>query len=234
MFGLSTNRFSDWLWSMNGAAVGRHVDQRAHRHLPRGAVDRAQVRRAARRAPCTEPSAILSRVAHRLGPQAERLQLVDQVAVDLEEVARQRLALEQVRDLRLDALVAAGDRGDGRGRRDGDQQRVAQPVLARSARAAPPSRSVRSGVDAPGVELQLAARGARLGERRVRALLRGQLGRGRQRVEVDLLGDPLRERARLGRSRTAAAAGRRRPAGPSAQADRAPAQVRAPRPAAIG
>ena len=120
--------------------------------------------------PCTEPSASLSRVAHRLVPQAQRLELGDQVAVHLEEVARQRLALEQVRDLRLDALVAAGDRGDGGGRRDGDQQRVAQPVLAMRARSASQRRGP-SGVDAPGVELQLAPRGARLGEGRVRALL---------------------------------------------------------------
>ena len=121
--------------------------------------------------PWTEPSASLIASRDLVGPQAERLQLVDQVAVDLQEVARQRLALEQVRDLRLDALVAAGDRGDGRGRRDRDQQRVAQAVLARCARAARPSAPVSSGVDAPRVELQLAARRARLGERRVRALL---------------------------------------------------------------
>src|SRR5690606_33460013 len=69
---------------------------------------------------------LLDRVARFRRPQPELLQLLDQVAVDLQEVARQRLALEQVGHLRLDAFVAAGDGGDGRGGRDRDQQRVAQ------------------------------------------------------------------------------------------------------------
>ena len=62
-------------------------------------------------------------------PQAELLQLVDQVAVDLQEVTRQRFALEQVAGLRFHALVATGDGRDGRGRGDGDQQGVAQAML---------------------------------------------------------------------------------------------------------
>ena len=144
MFGLSMNRFSDWLWSMNGAAVGGHVDQRAHAGAPRPCGTARARSSGSSSMPCTEPSASLSALAASARPQAERLQLVDQVAVDLEEVAGQRLALEQVRHLRLDALVAAGDRGDGRGRRDRDQQRVAQAVLARSARAARPSARSRA------------------------------------------------------------------------------------------
>ena len=70
MVGVSRNRFSDWLWSMNGAAVGGHVDQRALRQLPRGAVT-ARARSAGSSAmPCTEPSARL--IASRIvcGPQA--------------------------------------------------------------------------------------------------------------------------------------------------------------------
>ena len=77
---------------------------------------------------CTEPSAslILLRISSVQRPSA--LQLVDEILVDLDEVAGQRLAFEEVRDLRLDALVAAGDRGDRRGRCDGDHQRVAKAV----------------------------------------------------------------------------------------------------------
>ena len=45
----------------------------------------------------------------------------------------------------------------------------------------------------------LSARGARLVERRVPALLRGEIDGSRERMEVDLLGDSLRERARLRR-----------------------------------
>jgi hypothetical protein len=52
--------------------------------------------------------------------------------------------------------------------------------------------------DAPRLELERAARGARLVERGVLALLDGEVRRRRQRVEVDLLGDPTRKFARLG------------------------------------
>src|SRR5690606_22428159 len=70
----------------------------------------------------------LDRISRGLGPEADLLQLLDQVAVDLQEVAGERLALEEVRDLRLDAFVAAGDRGDGGRGRDGDEEAVAQAV----------------------------------------------------------------------------------------------------------
>ena len=84
--------------------------------------------------------------ARRVGPEAERLELGDEVAVHLQEVARERLALEEVRDLRLDALAAARDRRDRRGRRDRDEERVAQA----RARADPRLRSTsqRAGVGA--------------------------------------------------------------------------------------
>ena len=125
--GAARNRFSDWLWSMYGArAAARSISARcgsshAVRNSSRTSAGRSTM-------PCTEPVGPLDRVADLLGPQAAGLQLAHQRRVDLEELPRQRLALEQVGHLRLDALVAAGDRGDGGGRRDRDQQRVAQPV----------------------------------------------------------------------------------------------------------
>jgi hypothetical protein len=65
-----------------GAAVGRHVDERAHRQLPHGAVDgpevgRQLVERLHRAFGHLEPP------AHRLGPEAEGLELVDEIAVHL-------------------------------------------------------------------------------------------------------------------------------------------------------
>ena len=43
MVGAARNRFSDWLWSMNGAAGRGHVDQRPLRQLPGGAEQLADV-----------------------------------------------------------------------------------------------------------------------------------------------------------------------------------------------
>ena len=174
MFGFSHEQVQRLALVDERAALGGHVDQRRASAAPRRCGRSRAAPSGSSASACTEPSASLSAVAHALGPQAERLELGDQVAVDLEEVARQRLALEQVRDLRLDALVAAGDRGDRRRRRDGDQQRVAQPVLADARAQRLPARASSSGAHAPRVELQLAARGARLRERRVRALLGGR------------------------------------------------------------
>ena len=54
------------------------------------------------------------------------MQFVDQISIDLQEFAGERLALEEVGDLRLDALVAAHDGGDRRRRSNGDDQRVAE------------------------------------------------------------------------------------------------------------
>src|SRR3546814_2976688 len=111
------------------------------------------------------------------------LQLIDETTVDLQEVAGQRLSLEQVGHLRLDALVAAVDRGDGRGRRDRDQQRVAQAMgLDALAQAVPALTVLRHHV--PCIELQLAAGRAGVFECRVPAALSGQFARGLQR-EVD-------------------------------------------------
>ncbi len=160
-----------------GSAVGGHVDERAHQDLPGGAVDGAdvggQLLDALHRA-----LGDLDPRAHRLVPAAERLEVGDEVAVDLEEVARERLALEEVGDLRLDAFAAAGDGGDRRCRRDGDEERVAEARGLDASAQRVPARGI-GGRDAPRVELELALRRARLGEGRVRAALGGELARGR-------------------------------------------------------
>src|SRR6185437_11212067 len=109
-----------------------------------------------------------------------------EVAVHHQEVAGQRLALEQVRHLRLDAFVATGDRGDGGGGGDRDQQRVAQAVRLDSLAQHIPAGDVVGRCVRPVVELQLAVRGAAFGEARMRTGLCGQFVRLRQRVEVDL------------------------------------------------
>ncbi len=144
----------------------RQVDQRAHGQLPRRAIDRTQrlgnIRNALHRA-----VGQLDLIADLVGPQPELLQLLDQIAVHLQEIARQGLALEQIGNLRLDALVAARDRRDGGGRRDRDQQAVAQAVRFDFIAQRIPLRHVRRR-DTPAIELQLALRGPRVLERIVR------------------------------------------------------------------
>ena len=188
--GAARNRFSDWLWSMYGErAAARSISARcgsshAVRNSSRtsaGSVDDALHR-------AVGP---LDRVADLRRPQAAGLQLAHQRGVDLEELPRQRLALEQVGHLRLDALVAAGDRGDRRGRA---RSRPAASCAARSPR--PASRSAvpalglrrRRRPTGPAAAGPGAARVSR--ERRVRAVPLGQGGRRLQRGQVDLLGDP--------------------------------------------
>ena len=212
--GAARNRFSDWLWSMYGArAAARSISARCgSSHAVRNS-SRTSAGRSAM--PCTEPSArlIASRIC--VGPQAAGLQLAHQRGVDLEELAGQRLALEQVGHLRLDALVAAGDRGDRRGRRDRDQQRVAQPVRGDPLPQRGPALGLRRRRRPTG---PAAAGPGRPGSRAYAgcgAEPLGQVGRGLQRGQVDLLGDPGGQLPRRRRSRTAAAARRTRPAGPS-------------------
>ena len=102
-----------------------HVDQGALRAAPTPCGTARAPARASSSRPCTEPLASRSASRVRRVPQPEPLQLLDQVGVHLEELAAERLAFEEVGDLRLDALVHARDGGDGRGRGDGQQQRVA-------------------------------------------------------------------------------------------------------------
>lgn len=130
-------------------------------------------------------------------PAAQALQVPDQGGVDLEELARQRLPLEQVGDLRLDALVAAGDRGDGGGGGDRDQQRVAQADGVDPAAQRLPPRRVRR-LDPPEVELEGAGRHLGLVVAGMRAAGLGQVGGGGQGGEVDLLGDAPGQGSRLG------------------------------------
>ena len=114
---------------------------------------------------------------------------VNENPVDLQELAGHGFPLEEVGHLRLDALIASGDRGNGRGRCDRDQQGITQ-----SGRGDPlPQRSpaVRLGTrNPPQIGLQLARGGPRPGERRMRAMGLGEL-RGRlQGRQVNLLRDP--------------------------------------------
>ncbi len=135
MVGLAMNRLSDWLWSMYGLAGGGHVDQGALRELPGGAEQGAHI--AGRSGQTLDRAVRLADGgADRLRPQAAGLEFGDEGVVDLEELAAQRLALEEIGHLRLDALVAARDRGDGRRGGDGDQQRVPQAVFGDASRGA--------------------------------------------------------------------------------------------------
>src|SRR5690606_8122698 len=113
------------------------------------------------------------------------------------EVTRQRFAFEQVGYLRLDALVATGDRRNGGGGGDGAQKGVTQTrTLDALAKPVPTLTIVRG--NTPRVELKLAPTGARLRKRRVAPLLFRELGRGAEGVKVDVFGNALRERTRFG------------------------------------
>ena len=158
----------------------------------------------------------LDRLADLGGPQAAGLELADQRGVDLQELARQRLALEQVGDLRLDALVAAGDRGDRRRRGDRDRAASCAARARRPPRAAPPSArsgctatSQRSGCSTPCAARVSAYAGC--------GAVRGGPGRRRPRARSGRSPPRSGSTARGPRgSRTAGRARRTRPAGPSA------------------
>ncbi len=216
MVGALRNRFSDWDWSMYGAAAGGHVDQRPHAAAPTPCGNSSRISAGSSAMSCTEPVGALDLVADLRRPQAPRLQLAHQIGVDLEELARQGLALEQVGHLRLDALVAAGDRGDGGRRGDGDQQRVAQAVRGDPRRAAPPS-APSGGLDAPQVRAAGHPAAARVSAYAGCAPCSlGQLARGLQGGQEDLLVRSGSTARRPRASRTAGAARTTRPAGPSA------------------
>src|SRR5690606_27623151 len=72
---------------------------------------------------------VLEVVDHHRVPQAARLEVANQVGVDHGEFAGQVRFHVQVLVGRLDGLRHAGDVGDGRGRRDGHDVRVADAVL---------------------------------------------------------------------------------------------------------
>src|SRR5690606_27010650 len=82
------------------AAVGSHVDQRALRQLPAGAIELADV--------LGDLLDVLDRafaafdlIADGRRPEVALLQILNEVMVDLQELAGERFALEQVRNLRL-------------------------------------------------------------------------------------------------------------------------------------
>src|SRR5690606_40395196 len=127
----------------------------------------------------------LEALSHPVVPHPQGLELPNQIAIHLQELPRERLALEQVRDLGLDALVTPGDRRDGGGRGDGDEEGVAETVpLDPGPQPFPVELS--AGRDAPGVELELAAGGAGLLEGRMTTALDGELHGRAQGVEVDV------------------------------------------------
>src|SRR5690606_1739856 len=72
---------------------------------------------------------VLEVVDHYRVPQAARLEVAHRVGVDHSEVARPVRFHVEVLVGRLDGLRHAGDIGDGRGRRDGHDVRVADAVL---------------------------------------------------------------------------------------------------------
>ncbi len=81
-------RLSDAALVDEGSAVGHHVDQRTHRDLPGGAVDRFRSSVENSSMSWTEPSAKLDLVADLVGPEAERFQLLDEIFVHLNKIAR--------------------------------------------------------------------------------------------------------------------------------------------------
>ncbi len=133
-----------------------------------------------------------------LVPQPPALQLPHQIGVDLKELAREGLPLEQVGHLGLDALVAPGDRGDRRRWGDGDHQRVAQADPGDAGLEGIPAVGVGRG-HAPQVELQVALGGPGFGECAVGTGGLGQRRRSGQGMEVDLLGDASGQHPGLGR-----------------------------------
>ena len=169
-------------------AVGSHVDQRPHRDLPGGAVDLFEVVGDDFHF-LDGAFSLLDVVSYGLGPEPTLPELGHQVAVDLEELAGEGFPLEHVGHLRFYALVAAGDRGDGGRRRNGDHQRITQPVGGDAFPQGGPTLGV-GRLHPPEVELEGAGRRPGLVEVGVWPELLGQLRRGPQGVEVDLFGDP--------------------------------------------
>ena len=112
--------------------------------------------------------------AYAFCPEAECFEFANEVAVHLDEFARQSLAFEQVGNLWLDTFISTADRSDGRRRGDREQERVAQAVLLDvGAQALPTSGLI--WLHVPKIELQLAFGRACFFEGWVRTKLLGQL-----------------------------------------------------------
>mmetsp|Transcript_14943 Transcript_14943/g.44735 ORF Transcript_14943/g.44735 Transcript_14943/m.44735 type:complete len:376 (+) Transcript_14943:584-1711(+) len=177
------------------AAVGRHVDERTHLHLPRRAVERLEVGRDLRDA--LHRAIVGDDLIPDLGrPEITAHQIAQQVLVDNGEFAREHAARVEVGRVRLEALVVAEDlrrRGGGHRR---DEQRVAQAVGSDRRAQARPVPAIRRR-DSPQVKLQLATRGGAALPRRVTPELLGELARRLERGVVDSLEDVAVESARL-------------------------------------
>mmetsp|Transcript_39014 Transcript_39014/g.91260 ORF Transcript_39014/g.91260 Transcript_39014/m.91260 type:complete len:642 (+) Transcript_39014:465-2390(+) len=176
------------------AAVGGHVDQRAHLQLPAGLVERLEI--------VGDLRDVLDRtivrddlVADVVCPQALLHEVAQQVLVDDGELAGEHAPRVDVRRVRLEALVVAEDlrgRSGGHGR---EEQRVAHALLGDLRLEGGPIPSVRRR-HAPHVVLQHALAYRRALVRLVRAFLLGEVTRAIERRVVDGLEDLFVDQAR--------------------------------------
>ena len=165
---------------------GGHVDEGLLRQLPRCPVQIPHIGGNLLDA-FDGPLAHLDLGADLLVPQPAGLEVVNEVVVDLQELAGERLALEQVGELRLDALVRGADGRDRRRGRDGDEQRVAEAELGDALLEVRPLGLGR--LHAPQVELERSLGRPGVGERLVGAVGLGELVGGRESPVVDLFLD---------------------------------------------
>ena len=155
------------------AARSRHLDQGFHGDFPRGAIDLPKLGRDARKL-LNRTVGEFDRIAHLGGPKPQLLELFHQIGVGLQKISRQRLALEEIRDRRLDAFIAAGDGSDRGRRRNGYQQAVSQAVSGDFDFQPLPALRI-TGRRIPGMELQLPSCGPGFREAGVRAALARKL-----------------------------------------------------------
>src|SRR5690606_22594324 len=118
-------------------------------------------------------------------PDAESLQVGDQVAVDFEELAVRGGPAEDLRELRVETRGGSGDQADGCGRCDGHQGRVAHSALDLLAHGVPVEAGLAVDLDldatvgfggGDAVERHHSLRPAGAFEVRVRAALLRQVG----------------------------------------------------------
>ncbi len=214
-----------------GGTRGGEIDQGPHRQLPGGAVHPPENLRDLLD-PLHGAIGEDDPFPHRRRPQPKPLELGHQLSIDLQELAGERLALEQIAQLWLDRLVAAGDRGDRGGGRDGDQQAVAK-TMGGDARLEVVEALRALGPSAPQLMVESAARGTGLGESRMRTFLDGEVAGGIEGMVINLLGDPASEAQGLFAVEGQAQAEENVLQAHHPEADRPPAQIRAAR-ASIG
>src|SRR5260370_42333290 len=88
------------------------IKQGTHGNFPPRPVDGATLLRNLANV-LNSPVRHLQAVPHVFIPEAQFLEFQDQIAVDLQKVAREGLALEEIGNLRFYALISANDRSDG-------------------------------------------------------------------------------------------------------------------------